>query len=188
MTVVSPQVRTITVRVPTVDATHIPSAPSYLVDGPLPGLRVGLRTEGQWRSWLIIVREWQQALLAAGAQPDVVKTGERVGGQGEETRSLVEAWAGRVDCAIVGLGTCGSCTSWSVRDAISVEATGKPVLVVVTTEFEVHGRTIATHLGHEDIKFLVLPYPLETRPEAELVALGAHFFPDALAALGVTHG
>jgi hypothetical protein len=58
--------------------------------------------------------------------------------------------------------------------------------VVVTTEFEVHGRTIARHLGHEDLKFLVLPYPLETRPEDELVALAEFTLPDALAALGVT--
>jgi hypothetical protein len=186
MTVVSPPARTITVRVPTVDAAHIPSAPSYLVGKPVTDLKVGLRTEGQWRSWLIIVREWERALAEAGARPDVVKTGERVGAQGEQTRALVEGWTGRVDCAIVGLGTCGSCTSWSVRDAISVEAAGKPVLVVVTTEFEVHGRTIATHLGHEDIKFLVLPYPLETRPEDELVAMAARYFPDALATLGVT--
>ena len=188
MTVVSPPARTITVRVPTVDAAQRPSGPAYLVGRSLPGLRVGLRTEGQWRSWLLIVREWERALAEAGARPDVVKTGERVGAQGEQTRALVEGWTGRVDCAIVGLGTCGSCTSWSVRDAISVETAGKPVVVVVTTEFEVHGRTIAAHLGHGDLKFVVLPYPLETRPEDELVALAERYFPAALSALGVTHG
>jgi hypothetical protein len=188
MTFVSSEARTITVRIPTVEATHVPAAPAYLVDGPARGLTIGLRTEGQWRSWLIIVREWELALRAEGAIPDVVKTGERVGDQGQDTRSVVERWTDRVDCAISGLGTCGSCTSWSVRDAISVEAAGKPALVVVTTEFEVHGRTIARHLGHEDLKFLVLPYPLETRPEDELVALAARTLPDALDALGVTRG
>ncbi len=69
MTVVSPPPRTITVRVPTVDAAHIPSAPSYLVGKPVAGLRVGLRTEGQWRSWSIIVREWNAPWPRSGRNP-----------------------------------------------------------------------------------------------------------------------
>ncbi len=66
-----------------------------------------------------------------------------------------------------------------------VESKEKPVVAVVTEEFEVHGNNVATHLGHGDLKILVLPYPLEARPEAELRAIADEFYPRALELLGV---
>jgi hypothetical protein len=174
----------IRICLPTVPPSVASSAPAYLVDGPLAGLRVGIRTEGQWRSWLIIAREWSRFLQRDVAHPEVLKTGERVGNEGIKTRRSVQQWVETIDCGIVGLGTCGSCTSWSVRDAIEVENREKPALVVVTTEFEIHARNMAAHLGHADLKMLVLPYPLETLPDEELIALAeAHYVP-ALDLLG----
>jgi hypothetical protein len=179
---------TVTVRIPVVEPVQPPTAPTYSLRGSVAGRRVGLRTEGQWRSWLIIVREWERILGESSAIPDVIRTGERVGEQGERTRDLVRDWVSRIDCAVVGLGTCGSCTSWSVRDGIAVEEAKKPVIVAVTSEFEVHGRRIAAHLGHGDLRFLVLPYPLETRPEDELVSLAISTFPRAISLLGAVVG
>ena len=57
---------------------------------------------------------------------------------------------------------------WSVRDAIGVEANGKPVAAAICEEFVGHARTTASFLGHPELKVLVLPYPLETRTEPEL--------------------
>ena len=51
---------------------------------------------------------------------------------------------------------------------------------------QVHGHNVATHLGHGDLRILVLPYPLEARPEAELRAIADEFYPQALARLGVS--
>ena len=48
-------------------------------------------------------------------------------------------------------------------------STSGPSIAVVTEEFATHGRNMATYLGHPDLKVLVLPYPLEARPEAELL-------------------
>ena len=49
-----------------------------------------------------------------------------------------------------------------------------------------HGHNMATHLGHGDLKVLVLPYPLEARPEDELRAIADEYYPQVLELLGVT--
>jgi hypothetical protein len=68
---------------------------------------------------------------------------------------------------------------------VAIEAHGLPVVAVVTEEFATHGRNMAKHLGHGDLSVLVLPYPLEARPEAELLEIAAEFYPQALTLLGV---
>ena len=44
---------------------------------------------------------------------------------------------------------------------------------------------MARHLGHGDLKVLVLPYPLEARPEHELREIADTYYPTALKMLGV---
>src|SRR5205809_1572706 len=109
-----------------------------------------------------------------------------MGRPGSDDRKQIEELANVTDCAIVGLGTCGSCTTFTIKDSVVVEQREKPVVAVVTEEFEVHGHNVATHLGHGDLRILVLPYPLEARPEAELRAIADEFYPRALELLGVT--
>ena len=46
-----------------------------------------------------------------------------------------------------------------------------PAVVVVTAVFENLARTAAGAQGHPDLRMLVLPHPLESRPDAELRAL-----------------
>lgn len=168
---------TMRIRLPTAPPAPAVAAPSFVVDGPLAGLRVGLRHEGSWRSWMLITDVWQKLLAGDAAEPVMLQTGERVGGEGEVTRQAVEQWVGQIDCAVSGLGTCGSCTSWSVADAVSVEDGGKPAVVAVTAEFEIHARNMAAYLGHGDLKVVVLPYPLEARPEEELRRIAEEFYP-----------
>jgi hypothetical protein len=115
-----------------------------------------------------------------------VQTGERVGDEGAETRAKVAEWADSVDCAVSGLGTCGSCTSWSVSDAVAVESREKPSIVAVTAEFETHAHNMATFLGHPDLKVLVLPYPLEARPAEELKEIAVEYYPKFLELMGVS--
>ena len=57
-------------------------------------------------------------------------------------------------------------------------------MVVVTAEFERLARQIATHLGHPDLPVLVLPYPLEGRPEDEVKKIAADAYPHLLELLG----
>jgi hypothetical protein len=174
------------VRLPVARPQLDVGAPSYTVDGPLRGLTVGLRHEGSWRSWMLIVDEWQRHLRADGARPDVLVAKGRVGEEGKRTREDVASWAGRVDCGVSGLGTCGSCTSNSVSDAVALEALRRPAVAAVCEEFETHARNMASFLGHPSLKILVLPYPLEGRPADELVAIAAEYYPEFVDLLGAT--
>ncbi len=181
-----PTARRLRIRLPTARPPSETGAPAYTLDRPIAGLRVGLRHEGSWRSWMLIVEEWQGFLRRDGAAPVVVQTGERTAAEGERTRALVRSWAESVDCGISGLGTCGSCTSWSVHDAVTLEKQGRPAIVAVTEEFAQHAHNMANHLGHKNLKVLVLPYPLEARPEDELRTIAREFYPKFLAQLGAT--
>jgi hypothetical protein len=172
------------IRSPVAKPRDVEAAPTFVLERPITGARVGIRHEGSWRSWMLIAGEWEQFLRRDGADPVVVQTGERVGEIGAKTRSDVADWADTVDCAVSGLGTCGSCTSWSVSDAVAVEDRNKPSIVAVTAEFETHAHNMANYLGHKDLKVLVLPYPLEARPAEELKQIAVEYYPKFLALLG----
>ena len=88
-----------------------PTAPPPTVDddpgpdaGPLAGRRVGIRFDRAWRSWLWVIDEWAPRLEAAGAILDRWEAGNRVGDQGATTFAALDAFADRVDVALVGLG------------------------------------------------------------------------------------
>jgi len=161
-------------------------APVFALNRPVGGVRVGIRTDTAWRSWRLIAQVWDEYLRRDGATTTLVETGGMVGQTGANDRKHIEQLANSVECAIVGLGTCGSCTTFTIKDAVVVEAKEKPSVAIVTEEFEVHGHNVATHLGHGDLKILVLPYPLEARPEQELRAIADEFYPRVLELLGVT--
>jgi hypothetical protein len=56
------------------------------------------------------------------------------------------------------------------------ERAGVPAAVVVTEVFENLGRTAARAQGYPELRMLVVPHPLESRPEAEVRAIaGARF-------------
>lgn len=175
---------TITIRRPTAPRPEPVRAPTFKLAGPLGGRLIGLRTDGAWRSWVLIAGEWEKRLRDAGADTLNVETNAQVGSSATRDRHNIEDWSDRVDGGIVGLGTCGSCTSFSVQDAVTLEQHSKPSVVVVTSEFETHARNMASFLGHGDLEVLVLPYPLEARPDDELRAIAAEYFPKALELLG----
>jgi hypothetical protein len=176
---------TILVRRPTATPAGEVSAPTFALSGPISGVHVGIRTDGAWRSWRLIANVWDEYLRRDGATTTLVETGGMVGVTGANDRKHIEELANGVECAIVGLGTCGSCTTFTIKDSVVVEEKQKPVVAIVTEEFEVHGHNVARHLGHGDLKVLVLPYPLEARPEEDLRAIADEFYPQVLAMLGV---
>lgn len=67
-----------------------------------------------------------------------------------------------------------------------MEELGKPAVVVVTEEFVTIAARIAGLKGHASLRTLVLPYPLETRDEAECREIAREFYPRLLDLLGVT--
>jgi hypothetical protein len=175
---------TITIRLPTATPREAAGAPAFALDGPIERARVGLRTDLAWRSWTQIAGHWSEFLRRDRAEPVPIETHAQVGKEGATDRENIDAWADSIACGIVGLGTCGSCTSFTVQDSVAVEQHRKPVIAVVTSEFETHARNMARFLGHPDLKVLVLPYPLEARPDAELRRIAEDYYPRALDLLG----
>ena len=62
------------IRLPTATPREQAGAPAYTLSRPIAGLRVGLRHEGSWRSWMLIVEQWQaflpnQLILASALYP-----------------------------------------------------------------------------------------------------------------------
>ena len=72
------------------------------------------------------------------------------------------------DLVITGAADCGSCTAYSVQDAIELENTGVPAVVVTTTKFEPVAATLSANFGLADTRRLVLPHPLGGTDEATL--------------------
>ena len=56
----------------------------------------------------------------------------------------------------------------------------------MTAEFEVLAHTMAANAGRPGLRVHVLPYPLESLPEAEVRAVAREHWPRVLQTLGAT--
>jgi hypothetical protein len=63
------------------------------------------------------------------------------------------------------------------------ESAGIPAVVVVTTVFQNLARTAASAQGYPDLRMLVLPHPMEARPEAEVRAIARARFEELVGLL-----
>ena len=169
---------TLQIRLPVAKTPDVTAAPTFTLDRPIEGTTIGIRHEGSWRSWMLIAGEWERFLERDGAKPVIVQTGERVGHEGEQTRAArrgvgrLGRLRGRRASAPAGRARRGAS-----HDAVALETSSKPSIVAVTAEFETHARNMATFLGHPDLKVLVLPYPLEARPDEELREIAVDYYP-----------
>ncbi len=73
-----------------------------------------------------------------------------------------------------------------MHDTVVVAKRGTTAVVVVTEEFESLAHTMAANAGHGGLRVHVLPYPLETRSEAEVRAIAVQHWPLILESLGAT--
>jgi len=94
----------VTILDPRVRPADDAGSPTYDVATSLHGVVVGLRLDRSWRSYMVVVDEWERLLAADGATVRVLVTGERVGPEGETTRADLEEWSKLVDVGVVGLG------------------------------------------------------------------------------------
>jgi len=69
---------------------------------------------------------------------------------------------------------------------VAAASRGKTAVVVVTAEFEALAHTMAANAGRTGLRVHVLPYPLESRPEAEVREIAADHWPKLLDTLGAT--
>jgi len=89
---------------PTAPRRDEETSSTWLLDRPMTGVVVGLRSDFSWRSYFAVVEVWEQLLRADGADVRVLWTGDRAGPQGEQTRADVDEWSRLVECGVVGLG------------------------------------------------------------------------------------
>ena len=71
---------------------------------------------------------------------------------------------------------------------VNLEEQGKPAVAIVTGSFEDLAYRMADHNKHPNLNVLVLPYPLEERPEEEVRQVAREYYPKLLTMLGATGG
>jgi len=72
-----------------------------------------------------------------------------------------------------------------VHDAVVALEEGKTAVAVVTSEFEAIAQTMAANAGRSGLRLLVLPYPLDSRPEQEVREIAREHFRPLLRTLGM---
>ena len=146
--------------------------------GLLVGKRIGFRVDQIWRAWDVISEQWADRLRAAGATVSFWRSCGRSGEEGERMDRELAEFLKTIDVAIVGLANCGSCTSWTIRDAITAANAGLPTTAIATANFEAFAHTIARRGGRSGLRVHVLPYPLNEQLRDDVTAVGeAHFYP-----------
>lgn len=153
--------------------------------GSLQGKRIGVRVDQIWRCWDWISENWEQKLRAAGAEVTYWRSTNRSGEEGEEQDRSLQEWLKTIDIAIVGLANCGSCTGWTVRDAIAAANTGLPTVAVATKNFETFAHELAARGGRSGLRVHVLPYPLNELAREEVDPVAEAYFAGLLEVMGV---
>ena len=152
--------------------------------GPLAGKRIGIRVDIIWRAWDWVSENWEQKLREAGAEVSYWRSVGRSGEEGEQQARELEEWLKTIDVAVVGLANCGSCTGWTIRDAITAANTGIPTVAVATKNFEDFAHLLAARGGRSGLRVHVLPYPLNERERETVEQVAEDHFEGLLATLG----
>jgi hypothetical protein len=154
--------------------------------GPLAGKVVGIRVDQMWRAWDWISAIWADEFRAAGATVKFWRSCGRSGAEGERMDRELKSFLTEIDVAIVGLANCGSCTGWTVRDALAAAAAGKPTVAIATANFEEFCKTIARRGGRSGLRVHVLPYPLNERFQDDVREVGRRHFAPLLRTMGAS--
>jgi len=144
----------------------------------LAGKRLGFRVDILWRSWDWVSDEWAQLARANGAEVRFWRARGRTGDEGDAMLKELDAFIAGLDIAVVGLANCGSCTSWTIHDALRAADARIPTVAVCTDHFKELAQTLARRGGRSALRRHILPYPLDTLPEAEVRDIArAHYRP-----------
>lgn len=175
-----------TIRVLDPCAKRLDDNPSRGPDaGLLFGKRIGIRVDQIWRCWDWISENWETKFRATGAEVSYWRSTNRSGQEGEEQDRSLREWLSTIDVAVIGLANCGSCTGWTVRDAIAAANAGLPTVAVATRNFESFAHEIAARGGRSGLRLHVLPYPLNELSRTEVNPVAEDYFAGLLTVMGV---
>lgn len=152
----------------------------------LHGKTVGIRVDQIWRSWDWISEIWEANFRRAGAQVTYWRSTNRSGEEGEEQERSLLAWLKTVDVAVLGLANCGSCTGWTIRDAVAAANAGLPTVAVATRNFEAFAREMARRGGRSGLRVHTLPYPLNELSREDVEQVANEYYAGLLSCMGVT--
>ena len=156
--------------------------------GVLAGKRIAVRIDMLWRSWDWVSEVWAEGLRAEGAEVVFWRSCGRTGEEGVVADREYNELLASADMAIVGLGNCGSCTSWTIADALRAAATGIPTIAVATAHFEGLARNLAKRGGRSGLRLHILPYPLDILPKDQVNDIARDHYRPFLRSFGVRSG
>ena len=137
--------------------------------GMLSGKNVGFRLDEIWRAWDWIADIWAEEFRRAGATVRFWRSDQgRTGAEGERIARELDAFLDSIDIAVIGLGNCGSCTGWTIRDALAAAERDLPTTAICTEVFEELGRNLASRGGRSGLRIHILPYPLNEKEKHEV--------------------
>jgi hypothetical protein len=155
-----------------------PRASLRVVDRPLAGrraaftgMRIGFLSNKKANATLLL-SEIETLLRAHFGEFEAV-----YGEKGAAVAAPPEIMAELETCAAVltGMADCGSCTSWSLHDAVTLEDKGIPSVLLCTDEFAPLARAESVAKGMSGLPLAVIPHPLadnranEVKRKAEAV-------------------
>ena len=156
--------------------------------GVLRGKVIGIRLDQIWRAWDWISEIWAEEFRKAGADVRFWRSCGRSGEEGERMNEQLKAFLGSIDIAVIGLANCGSCTGWTIHDALAAAETGLPTTAVATANFEEFSKTLAKRGGRSGLRLQVLPYPLNERGRDEVDQIGREHVANMLRTMGAACG
>ncbi|MBV2147201.1 hypothetical protein KRZ98_02705 [Sphingobium sp. AS12] len=152
--------------------------------GALAGKRIGFRLDQIWRCWDWISESWAEKMRNAGAEVSFWRSTNRSGEEGEAQNQSLQAWLATIDIAVVGLANCGSCTGWTIRDAIAAANAGVATTAIATRNFEDFAHELAARGGRSGLRVHVLPYPLNELSREEVDPVAQAYFAGLLEVMG----
>ncbi|MEZ4333068.1 MAG: hypothetical protein R3F35_15015 [Myxococcota bacterium] len=130
----------------------------------LAGLRIAVLDNGKPNAGVVMTRIAETLAARVGAKVTLVT---KKGPRGESANAAIpcapdifERVVKEADVVLTGAADCGSCTAYSVVDAIALEKAGKPAIVVTTTKFKPIAETLSAQFGLAEARLLVLPHPI----------------------------
>jgi hypothetical protein len=130
----------------------------------LAGLRIAVLDNGKPNADVVMTRAAHSLAQRTGATVSVVTKKGPMGLSANAAIPLsqdrLELLIAEADLVITGAADCGSCTAYSVHDAIELEKSGIPTVVATTTRFEPVAKTLSASFGAPDTRLLVLPHPI----------------------------
>ena len=130
----------------------------------LSGTRIGFLSNKKANATLLLSEI--ESLLHARLGPFEAVYGEK----GAAVAAPPEIMAQLESCSVVltGMADCGSCTSWSLHDAVTLEDKGIPSVLLCTDEFAPLARAESVAKGMNGLPLAVIPHPLADNRPAEV--------------------